>query len=77
MHMCVCVCVIFLHHSVVLFSSSILILLIVGKERYDDEEEEKKNRYEGRGRRGEDITKQRIAEIKNKNVLEESNKTTL
>ena len=33
MHMCVCVCVIFLHHSVVLFYSSILLLWYVG---YDD-----------------------------------------
>ena len=31
--MCVCVCVIFLHHSVVLFYSSILLLWCVG---YDD-----------------------------------------
>ena len=31
--MCVCVCVIFLHHSVVLFYSSILLLWFVG---YDD-----------------------------------------
>lgn len=37
-------------------SDVITILLIVGKERYDDEEEEKKNRYEGRGRRGEEMT---------------------
>ena len=33
MHMCVCVCVIFLHHSVVLFYSYILLLWYVG---YDD-----------------------------------------
>ena len=33
MHMCVCVCVIFLHHSVVLFYSSISLLWYVG---YDD-----------------------------------------
>ena len=33
MHMCLCVCVIFLHHSVVLFYSSILLLWCVG---YDD-----------------------------------------
>ena len=37
-------------------SDVITILLIVGKERYDDEGEEKKNRYEGRGRRGEEMT---------------------
>ena len=33
MHMCVCVCVIFFHHSVILFSSSIWLLWYIG---YDD-----------------------------------------